>query len=156
MFRPMRRAGQQLPEENCIAILKKAPRGVLSLLGDEGYPYGVPLDYVYEDGVLYFHCAKEGHKIDALKGCDKASFCVLDEGRKEEGEWWYHFESVIVFGRIRPVEEEKEKLQALQLIGGKYFPDPSVTEKEILKNGARVQILALKVEHMTGKHVREK
>ncbi len=156
MFRPMRRAGQQLPEETCLEILQRAPRGVLSLLGDEGYPYGVPLDFVYEDGVIYFHCAKEGHKIDALKACDKASFCVLDEGRKEEGEWWYHFESVIVFGRIRLVEEEKEKLRALRLLGGKLFPDQEMTEKDILKNGARVQVLALQAEHMTGKHIREK
>ena len=156
MFRPMRRAGQQLPEETCLDILKRAPRGVLSLLGDEGYPYGVPLDFVYKDGVLYFHCAKEGHKIDALMRCDKASFCVLDEGRREEGEWWYHFESVIVFGRICLVEEEEEKLRALRLLGGKYFPDPAMTENDILKNGARAQILALQAEHMTGKHVRER
>ena len=66
MFRKMRRFKQQLSEEECLEILKTAKRGVLAVLGDEGYPYAVPLDFVYEDGKIYFHCAKEGHKLDAI------------------------------------------------------------------------------------------
>ena len=73
MFRPMRRIKQQIPEEECIKILKEEPRGVLSVLGDDGYPYGVPIDHYYDEktGRIYFHCAKEGHKLDAIRRCDK-------------------------------------------------------------------------------------
>ena len=86
MFRPMRRSNQQFPEKDCIEILKTEPRGILSVLGEDGYPYGIPMNHFYReaDGKLYFHCAKEGHKLDAVRACDKASFCVLDKGVKSE------------------------------------------------------------------------
>ena len=88
MFRPMRRHNQQLSQAECVEILKTEPRGVLSLIGDGGYPYGVPLDHWYceEDGKIYFHCGKQGHKIDAIRRCDKASFCLMDRGFRREGE----------------------------------------------------------------------
>ena len=78
MFRTMRRFKQELTREECLAVLRSQPRGVLSLLGENGYPYGLPIDYWYNetDGKLYFHGAKEGHKIDAIRACDKASFCI--------------------------------------------------------------------------------
>ena len=107
MFRTMRRFKQELTREECLAVLRSQPRGVLSLLGENGYPYGLPIDYWYNetDGKLYFHGAKEGHKIDAIRACDKASFCVHDEGQRVAGEWPLHFCSVIVFGRIAPVTD---------------------------------------------------
>ena len=107
MFRPMRRFKQQINEAECIRILKEQPRGVLSLIGDDGYPYGIPLDHWYceEDGKLYFHGAKEGHKIDAIASCDKVSYCVMDEGFRKEGEWALNINSVIVFGRISLVTD---------------------------------------------------
>ncbi|MBP3901898.1 MAG: pyridoxamine 5'-phosphate oxidase family protein, partial [Blautia sp.] len=82
MFREMMRIKQQLSQEECIEILKKEPRGVLSVLGDDGYPYGMPINQYYceEDGKIYFHSGKKGHKVDAIKRCDKASFCVYDQG----------------------------------------------------------------------------
>ena len=102
MFRKMRRFKQQLEQKECIEVLKSQPRGVLSILGEDGYPYGIPIDYWYceEENRIYFHGAKEGHKIDAIKECDKASFCVYDEGYREEGEWALNIKSVIIFGRI--------------------------------------------------------
>ena len=89
MFRPMRRYKQQISEEECLRILKEQPRGVLSVLGDDDYPYGVPMDHWYrgENGKLYFHCAKTGHKLDAVRRHDKVSYCVHDEGYRREGEW---------------------------------------------------------------------
>ncbi len=111
MFREMRRFKQKIPNEEYIEILKSEPRGVLSVPGDDGYPYGVPQDHWYSqnDGKLYFHCAKEGHKLDAISGCDKVSYCVMDKGYKKEGEWALNIRSVIVFGRIRKVTEEEKK-----------------------------------------------
>lgn len=156
MFRKMRRHGQQLDQKTCEKILDEAPRGVLAVLGDEGYPYAVPLDFVYDDGRIFFHSAVEGHKLDAIDACDKASFCVMDEGMREEGSWWYHFESVIAFGRIRRVTDEGQMLAALRKLGNKYFPTAKQTEDDIARNFARVAVLELTVEHLTGKHVSEK
>lgn len=156
MFRPMRRFKQQLTEQECLAILTNEPRGVLSLIGDGGYPYGVPLDFVYDDGCLYFHSALSGHKLDAVKACDKASFCVLDKGRKPDDDWAYYFNSVIVFGRIRIVDDAEEKLNRLKQLGLKYYPTVGEVNEEIRKDADRCHILALTIEHMTGKRVHER
>ena len=85
MFRPMRRWKQQLSDEDCATLLKNTPRGILSVLGENGYPYGIPMNHWYceADGKLYFHGAKTGHKIDAISQCDKVSYCVYDEGYRE-------------------------------------------------------------------------
>jgi len=161
VFRPMRRHAQQLDHEECVRILKAAPRGTLAVLGDDEYPYALPLDFFYDEnagelGTFYFHCATEGHKIDAIAAHDKASFCVLDEGRLEEGSWWYHFNSVIAFGRIRRLEDWYEVYPALKKLGERYFPPTEDVEADIARNRNRVALLALEVEHLTGKHVREK
>jgi hypothetical protein len=151
----MRRFGQQLPLSACEEILANEKRGVLALLGDESYPYALPLNYVFDNDALYFHSAVEGHKIDAIASHDKASFCVYRQGEREEGDWWYHVYSVIAFGRIRLVEDEGEKLDALRLLGKKYFPPAVDIEADIARNRTRVAVLKLEIEHMSGKHVRE-
>ncbi|MBQ2066494.1 MAG: pyridoxamine 5'-phosphate oxidase family protein [Clostridiales bacterium] len=157
MFRPMRRFKQQISEAECIRILKEQPRGVLSLIGDDGYPYGIPLDHWYceEDGKLYFHGAKEGHKIDAIASCDKVSYCVMDEGFRKEGEWALNINSVIVFGRINLVTDpEKAKLICTN-ITRKFTDDEAYLAHELEHAFPRVQCLELTPEHMTGKLVNE-
>ena len=156
MFRKMRKHGQQASEDECIEILDKAKRGTLAVLGDDDYPYTVPFDYVYDDGHIYFHCAKEGHKLDAVRRHDKVSFCVLSDGRLEDNDWWYHFTSVIVFGRIREIIDEAEKDRRLRQLGNKYFPTEQHLEKEMNEAASRAVVLDLEIEHMTGKHIREK
>ena len=155
-FRPMRRFKQQMTDEACIALLQKAPRGVLAVLGDGGYPYTVPLDFVYDNGKIYFHCAKEGHKLDAIRACDKVSFCVLSEGVKEPDSWWYHFESVVCFGRIHIVEEPARKNAFLRLLGAKYFPQSYDIDADMAQDAPNAFVLELQIEHMSGKRVREK
>ena len=155
MFREMRRFRQQATEEECLEILKSAKRGVLAVHGDDGYPYTVPLDFVYEDGCMYFHGAKSGHKLDAIRRDDKVSFCVLSEGVKEENDWWYHFTSVICFGRMSEITEQEEAYRCLRLLGRKYMPTVEMVEEDMEKNAARAAVLKLTVEHMTGKHVKE-
>ena len=152
----MRRFKQQMTETECLELLKTASRGVLALLGDHDYPYAVPLDFVLDGDKIYFHCAKEGHKIDAVRKHDKASFCVLSEGRKEPGEWWYHFESVICFGRIRIVDDPVLADTKLRLLSAKYFPEGYDLEGDMMKNGPRAFVLELQIEHLSGKRVREK
>ena len=157
MFREMRRFKQQLSEEECIRILKEEPRGILSVLGDDGYPYGVPLDYWYseEDKKIYFHCAKEGHKMDAIRACDKVSYCVYDSGYRKEGEWALNIKSVIVFGRIRPVTDEEKKKEICISLCRKFTDDEAYIAREMETAFARVACLELIPEHMTGKLVKE-
>ena len=156
MFRQMRRIKQQLPDEECVQILKEEPRGILSVLGDNDYPYGMPLDYVYHDNKIIFHSALEGHMYDSIKKHDKVSFCVVNKGQKVENQWYYVFKSVIVFGKIREVKDENERLFNLRILGNKYFPSEEYTEDEINKAMERTLVLELNIEHMTGKTVTEK
>ena len=157
MFRKMRRFNQQITDAECIEILKNTKRGVLSLLGEDGYPYGIPIDHWYceEDGRIYFHGAKEGHKIDAIKACDKASYCVYDEGFRKEGEWALNITSVITFGRIRLVEDEDTARKICTELFKKFTDDEDYLEKELQNAFPRVQCLELIPEQMTGKLVNE-
>ena len=116
MFRPMRRHRQQLSQGDCAAILSRGTSGVLAVAGDGGYPYAVPLSYVYQEGTLFFHCAKAGHKLDALRRCSKASFCVIDQDQVVPPEYTTYFRSVIAFGRTRILEDEAEKQAAIWLL----------------------------------------
>ena len=157
MFREMLRKKQQLTQETCIEILKKEPRGVLSVLGDDGYPYGMPMNHYYceEDGNIYFHSGKNGHRVDALKHCDKASFCVYDGGFRRKGEWALNINSVIVFGRIELIEDQEKIYKIARLLSYKFTNDEEYIEREIQKSGPGTMMFALVPEHMTGKLVKE-
>ena len=157
MFRKMRRYGQQISDEECARILKEQPRGVLSVLGDDGYPYGIPMDHWYSetDNKLYFHCAKVGHKLDAIAACDKVSYCVMDEGFREEGEWALNIRSVVVFGRMRIVEDEEKKREICTNLVRKFTDDEEYLQRELTNAFPRVNCLELTIEHMTGKLVNE-
>lgn len=157
MFRAMRRWKQQISQEECIEVLKSQPRGVLSVLGDDGYPYGMPLTHWYdeESGKIYFHGAKAGHKIDAIKNCDKVSFCVYDEGYREGDDWPLHIRSVIIFGRIRFVEDPGRIAEMCTKLCHKFTDDEEYIQKELTQFAAGVLCLELTPEHMTGKLVKE-
>lgn len=157
MFREMARKKQQLTQETCIELLKNEPRGVLSLIGDDGYPYGLPIDHWYneEDGMLYFHSGKFGHKVDAMKANSKASFCVYDQGCREEGDWALNIKSVIVFGKIEIVEDHAKAIELTRALSFKYTSDDSYIEAEIEKYGSGVLVFRLVPEHMTGKITKE-
>ena len=157
MFRPMRRHRQALSHEACEAVLRRGTSGVLALAGDDGYPYAVPLSYVYHNGKLYFHCAREGHKLDALRRCPKASFCVVDEDRVVPQEYTSYFRSVIAFGIVRELTDEAEKRAAIETLARKYAPeaDPADTEAEITRYWAPLCMLEMRVDCLTGKQARE-
>ena len=144
-------------EEECIRILREEPRGVLSLMGDDGYPYGIPMDqwYCEEDGCLYFHCAKEGHKMDAIARCDKVSFCVFDQGYRREGEWALNIRSVIVFGRVQVLEDPEVSIAIVRKLGAKYTTDTEYIHKTVRQSAPNLRILRLTPEHITGKLVNE-
>lgn len=152
----MRRKRQQLSDSESIEMLKKATSGTLALLGDGGYPYAVPISYVYEEGKLYFHSAKEGHKVDAIRDCDKASFCVIDKDDVHPEKYTTFFRSVIAFGKIHIVEDEAEKLRIARLLGNRYNPNQDeALQKEIEHGFARMLAIRFDIEHMTGKEAIE-
>ena len=153
----MLRKKQQLPEEECIEILKNELRGVLSVIGDDDYPYGMPINHFYceEDGNIYFHSGRKGHKIDAMKSHDKASFCVYDQGFRREGEWALNIRSVIVFGRIEFIEDREKIYEIARHLSHKFTDDEEYIEREIVRSGPGTLMFALVPEHMTGKLVNE-
>lgn len=157
MFRKMRRSGQQISREECLALLKTEKRGVLSLIGDGGYPYGVPMDHYYceEDGRLYFHGAREGHKIDAIRACGKACYTVFDRGYRREGEWALNVKSVIVFGRILPVTDGEKAKEICTALCRKFTDDEAYLQHELRHALPRVLCLELIPEQITGKLVNE-
>ena len=157
MFRSMRRIKQQISEEECVRILREEKRGVLSMHGEDGYPYGIPLDHWYneEDGKLYFHGAKSGHKIDAIAKDNRVSYCVYDAGYRREGEWALNISSVVAFGRISPVTDEAKAAVICENLCRKFTDDEEYIRKELTNAMPRVQCLELTIDHMTGKLVNE-
>lgn len=157
MFRKMIAVKKAISREDCIALLKAAPRGVLSVIGDEGWPYGMPMNYWYceEDGKIYFHSAKRGHRTDALRADDRASFCVMDEGRILEGDWAPTVRSVIAFGRIEFVEDQARAIDLVRQLSYKYTRDEAFIEEEIRRFASGFRLFAMSIEHLTGKQVKE-
>ena len=155
-FREMRRFKQALTQEECAAILREEKRGTLAVIGDGGWPYAIPLNFWYdaEANKIYFHCAKAGHKLDAIRACDKVCFSVHNAG-ESAGDWSYYVKSVIVFGRAQVVEDTAVKLEKARHFGAKYFPTQEELERE-LRGIDRMVLVEIDVEHMTGKRVHEK
>lgn len=139
-----------------IRIFERGTSGTLALLGDGGYPYAVPMSYCYVNGKIFFHCAKSGHKIDAVRSCGKASFCVIDQDQIVPAEFTTYFRSAIAFGRIREIQDDGEKLAAITLLAEKYSPD--YTEGRIAEIQREFNVLCmleLRIEHMSGKEALE-
>ena len=157
MFREMRRKQQLLSDEACIGILRKGTSGVLALYGDDGYPYAVPLSYVYDNYRIIFHGAKEGHKADAVRNCGRASFCVTGRDLVIPEKYTSYYQSVIVTGTIRILEDWQEASEALEKLAVRYYPGDRKEHRDRVIAGARdaVCMMELSVEHMTGKQAKE-
>lgn len=156
MFRQMRRKKQVLTKEECELVLERGTSGVLAVQGDGGYPYAVPLSYVYTDGKIIFHCAKQGHKLDAIAQNDKVSFCVIDLDDIQPERYTTYFRSVIAFGRARVLEEETEKRAAIEALAAKYTPDdPEGRKQEIEREYRALCVVAIEIDHLSGKEAIE-
>lgn len=157
MFRELARKKQALSKERIRQILETEKRGVLSVLGDDGYPYGVPINYWYcpENGNLYFHSGKKGHKVDALAKNEKVSFCVYDAGYRKEGEWALNISSVIIFGKMRVVSDPEEAKDIYKKLSLKFTEDVEYIDAEIRKLASVTVCYELQPEHITGKIVNE-
>ncbi len=157
MFRELLRQKKKLSMEECVRILKTEKRGVLSVNGDNGYPYGMPMNHWYneEDGKIYFHCGKIGHRLEALQKDAKVSFCVYDEGYCNPGQWALQVKSVIVFGTIEIVDEKDKIVDITTKLSHKFTQDDAYIQKEIENHAHRTLLLVLTPEHICGKFVEE-
>lgn len=156
MFREMRRKNQQLCIEDCKEILNSCTSGVLAVSGDENYPYAVPLSYAFFDNKLYFHCAKSGHKLDAVAKCCKASFCVISKDDVLPEKYTTLFRSVIVFGKIRILKTVEEMEEPIKILTRKYVKnDEDGIQKEFEQFKNNMYMLCLDIEHISGKQCKE-
>ena len=153
----MIRKNKQLTADECIRLLKTEKRGILSVNGDDGYPYGTPMNHWYneEDGKIYFHCGSVGHRLDALRRDPKVSFCVHDEGYRLPDEWPLYIKSVIVFGKIHTVDDGERIADITTKLSHKFTQDDAYIQKEIEQNTHRTLLLVLTPEHICGKLVQE-
>lgn len=157
MFRELVRKNKKLSWEECVQILKQEPRGVLAVLGDNDYPYCMPMNHWYneEDGKIYFHCGKVGHRLEALRKCNKVSFCTYDQGYRKEGEWALNVKSVIVFGRIKFIEDLEVIADITRKLSYKFIQDEDYIQKEIEMFASKTLLMQLTPEHICGKLVTE-
>lgn len=157
MFRATRRKEQVLSREECLAVLDRGTSGVLAVHGDDGYPYAVPLSYAYEDGKLWFHCARTGHKLDAILRDPKVSFCVVDRDQVVPLEYTTYFRSVILFGKARVLEDPVEVRAALDKLALRYTPEDSEDHRAAMmtKWMPTVTMVEVTVEHLSGKEAIE-
>lgn len=158
MFRSIRKKKNELPIEAAKQLLRTARHGVLAVNGDDGYPYAVPINYFYDEAQekIYFHGARAGHKIDALKACDKVCFTVYGNESIREQAWAPFMQSAVVFGRCHLLENTPEAIALLKRFAMKYYPDEHLADEEIAAAGKAVQMFMIEIEHLSGKEVQEK
>lgn len=156
MFREMRRIKQVLSPEDSKEVLDRNTSGVLGVHGDDGYPYTVPVSYVYHNNKLFFHCAKSGHKLDAIAADNKVSFCVIDQDQIIPEKYTTYFRSVIVFGKARVLDDPAEKRDAIEALAAKYSPDyEEGRKKEIDVTFNQLAIVEISIDHISGKEAIE-
>ena len=156
-FKKLARVKQQLSDKESIELLKSELRGVLSVNGDGGYPYGMPMDHYYneDDGKIYFHTGKSGHRAEALRKSSKASYCVIDKGTQKENGWALDFKSVIVFGTVELIEDQDRIRETAYLLSRKFTDDEEYIKDEIKRFAESTLLLAMTPEYITGKSVNE-
>lgn len=151
MFREMRRNKQLLSKQDCVEVLERGITGVIAVLGDEDYPYAVPVNYVYTDSKIYFHCATSGHKLDAIKKHEKVSFCVVDQDTVIPEKYTTGYRSVIAFGNARIVGAEETMKKTITVLGEKYCPHQMDMDAVIERNLEKFYMVEIEIEHLTGK-----
>ena len=158
MFRPVRKKKNEISAEAAKQLLHTERRGVFAVNGDDGYPFAIPVDYFYDEtaGKIYFHGAKSGYKVDALRRCDKVCFTVCGGETIREEAWAPYLRSVVVFGRCRLLEQSPETMALLKRFAMKYYPEEQLADEEIRQDGAAAQLFEIEIHHLSGKEVQEK
>lgn len=157
MFRELIRQNRKLDNDACIALLKNETRGVLSVLGDNDYPYAAPMNHFYneEDGCIYFHCGRVGHRLDALRKHDKVCFCVHNQGERLGDNWFYTVHCAVIFGRMEIIDDRAAVEDITTRLSYKFIQDADHIRKEIEASAHKTLLLKLIPEHISGKWVQE-
>jgi len=157
-FRNIRKKKNEIQPEAIRALLLHARRGVLAVNGDGGYPYAFPINYWYdaERQKIYFHGARVGHKVDALKACDQVCFTVYGDEQIKDDAWAPYVQSVVIFGRCHLIEAPSAAMELVRKFAMKYYPSEKLVDKEISADGKAVQMFEITIEHISGKEVQEK
>lgn len=158
MFRSIRRKDRTISQEAAETLLRQERRGILALNGDEGYPYAIPINFLYDESQqrIYFHGAKSGYKVDAIQKCDKICFTVYGNETIKDLTWAPYVQSVVVFGKCQLLDLDENTVKILKQLAMKYFPDEEIADREITKYGQAVQLFEITIEHMTAKQIQEK
>lgn len=152
----MRRIKQQLTQEECEKILERGRTGVLAVLGDDGYPYTVPINYYYTDGKIYLHCAKSGHKLDAIRSNPKVSFCVVERDDILQEKFTTLFKSAVAFGKAEILTDKEEMRSSVTALAEKYCPDfLDEVPTEVEHGFDMLCMIKINIEHLTGKQGKE-
>ncbi len=152
----MRRIKQQLTQEECVKILECGRTGVLAVLGDDGYPYTVPINYYYTDGKIYLHCAKSGHKLDAIRSNPKVSFCVVERDDILQEKFTTLFKSAVAFGKAEILTDKEEMRSSVTALAEKYCPDfLDEIPAEVEHGFDMLCMIKINIEHLTGKQGKE-
>ncbi len=159
MFRPLRRKTRAISDEAARELLVSERRGVLAVNGDDGYPFAIPVNYLYdaEAGKIYFHGSKAGHKVDSLKRCDKVCFAVFGNERVDPNEQWAPYvQSVVVFGRCKLIDDFEQASVGVRRMALKYYPSAEEVDKEIATSAKGMMLYEITIEHLTGKQIQER
>ncbi len=158
MFRSIRKKRNQLDMQTAEALLLHSRRGILAVNGDDGYPYAIPINYIYDSAArkIYFHGARAGHKVDALRACDKICFTVYGNETIKEEAWAPFVQSAVVFGRCRLVEPGANATALLKQFAMKYYPNEQLVDEEIARSGKAAQLFEIDIEHISCKEVQER
>lgn len=158
MFRPIRRKAREISTEAAKQLLKQERRGVLAVNGDDGYPYALPINYLYdeEENKIYFHGALAGHKYDSIKACDKVCFTVYGNEHIEDVEWAPYMQSTILYGRCHMITDQEQAVKLVKKLAMKYFPDEQTADVEIAQSAKGMQMYEIEIEYLTGKQIQER
>ena len=158
MFRPIRRKNKEISEKLAKQLLTEAKRGVLAVNGDDGYPYAIPINFLYDETAskIYFHGARAGHKIEAIKKCDKICFTVYGNETIKDYEWAPYWQSVVVFGRCKLIEDQASAIELVKRLARKYYPNEELIDEEVVQSGKAVQMFEIEIEHLSGKEIQER
>lgn len=158
MFRKIRRTKNERPVEEAKRLLRENRRAAFSVHGEDGYPYTIPVNFYYDEAEnrIYFHCAKQGHKLDAIRANDRVCFTTWDDGYLEEGDWAYYVSSCVVFGRAVLISDPAVTEEKVRVFARKYFPTEEEMEVELKKYLPAVQLVAIEIDHMTAKRIHER
>ena len=158
MFRPVRKKKNEISVEAAKELLLSARRGVLAVHGDDGYPYAVPINYFYDIDrqKILFHSSAAGHKVDAIKNCDKVCFTVFGNETVKDEAWAPFVQSAVVFGRCHLIEDRDTTIVRVRQFAMKYYPDAETLEEEISRSGNAVRMYEIDIDHISGKEVQER